>query len=60
MKVLFLNKSKHSGISGNSLNTLGDFQKNRKQRVVLNGQASNWDNIHAGVPQSSILASLLL
>ena len=36
-----------------------DFLKERKQRVVLNGQASTWNNINAGVPQGSILGTLL-
>ena len=31
----------------------------RRQRVVLNGQASTWTNITAGVPQGSILGPLL-
>ena len=31
----------------------------RKQRVVLNGQHSFWTNIEAGVPQGSILGTLL-
>ena len=26
------------------------FLRNRKQRVVFNGQTSNWENIYAGVP----------
>ena len=33
--------------------------KERKQRVVINGQVSTWKNINAGVPQVSILGSLL-
>ena len=36
-------------MSGNLLNILEDFLRNRKQRVVLNGQTSNWENTHAGV-----------
>ena len=36
-----------------------DFLKERKQRVVLNGQHSNWSNISAGVLQGSILGPLL-
>ena len=52
-------KLKQNGISGNLLNIFEDFLRNRKQRVVLNGQASNWKNIHAGIPQGSMLGPLL-
>ena len=31
----------------------------RKQRTVLDGQASTWGNVSAGVPQVSILGNLL-
>ena len=44
---------------GNLLKTLADFLKDRKQRVVLNGQNSTWVNVEAGVPQGSILGPLL-
>ena len=44
---------------GNLLETLTDFLKDQKQRVVLNGQNSSWTNIEAGVPQGSILGPLL-
>ena len=46
-------------ISGNLLKLLRDSLSCRKQRVVLNGQHSSWDKIAAGVPQGSILGSLL-
>ena len=52
-------KLKQNGISGNVLNIFEDFLRNRKQRVVLNGQTSIWENIYAGVPQGSILGPLL-
>ena len=55
-----LYKLKQNGISGNLLETLTDFLKDRKQRVVLNGQNSSWANTEAGVPQGSILGLLLL
>ena len=35
-------KLTQNGISGNLLNLLEDFLKERKQRVVLNGQVSTW------------------
>ena len=35
-------KLQQNGISGELLNILIDFLNNRKQRVVLNGQRSNW------------------
>ena len=38
---------------------LEDFLKNRQQRVVLNGQFSSWTKVNAGVPQCSILGTLL-
>ena len=52
-------KLQENGISGNLINVLKHFLTNRKQRVVLNGQSSSWTNVKAGVPQGSILGSLL-
>ena len=52
-------KLTQNGILRNLLNLLEDFLKERKQRVVLNGQVSAWKNINAGVPQGSILGPLL-
>ena len=46
-------------ISGNLLNRLRDVLSETRQRVVLNGQASTWTNVTPGVPQGSILGSLL-
>ena len=43
-------KLKQNGVVGNLLNTLTDFLKDRKQRVVLNGQNSILVNVEAGVP----------
>ena len=41
------------------MNIITDFLSFRKQRVVLNGQASPWIIIKAGVPQGSILGPRL-
>ena len=35
-------KLRQNGISGDIINILRDFLRNRKQRVVLNGQCSSW------------------
>ena len=47
------------GIEGQALNIVKDFLKNREQRVVIDGQSSDWAPITAGVPQGSILGPLL-
>ena len=41
------------------LETLTEFLKDQKQRVVLNGQNSSWANVEARFPQGSILGLLL-
>ena len=52
-------KLKQNGVAGDLLDTLTNFLKERKQRVILNGQYSVWTNGEAGVPQGSILGLLL-
>ena len=47
------------GISGEIYNLLENYLSVRFQRVVLNGQTSLWRPILAGVPQRSILSTLL-
>ena len=53
-------KLKQNGISGNLLNLSPNFLRNRKQRVLLNGQTSSWVDVDAGVPQGFILSPLLI
>ena len=52
-------KVKQNRIAGTLLNTLADFVKDKKQKVVLNCQNSQWVIVEAGVPQGSILRPLL-
>ena len=52
-------KLRCNGVEGKALNILQSFLKDRYQRVVLNGQSSDWERIKAGVPQGSILGPLL-
>ena len=52
-------KLKKNGISDDLLNILSDFLRNRKQRVMLNGQTSSWTSPNAGVPEGFILGPLL-
>ena len=52
-------KLEHIRILGNLLSLLKSFLNNSFQRVVLNGQCSNWSSVLAGVPQGSILGPLL-
>ena len=55
----FILKLKQNGISGNLLNLLCDFLRNRKQRILLNDQISDGSDVRATVLQGSILGPLL-
>ena len=46
-------KLRQNDISSDLLNISSDFLRNKRQRVVLNGQTSTWAIITAGVPQGS-------
>ena len=52
-------KSKTYGIEGDLLLLLKNYLQNRKQRVVLDGQTSEWRKINSPIPQTSVLVSFL-
>jgi len=54
-----LNKIKAYRITGDVLRWIGEWLKDREQRVVLNGIMSAWIYVVNGVPQESILGPLL-
>ena len=52
-------KLQKCGIKGRLLDWFIDYLSDRLQRVVINGQYSDWGQIKAGVPQGSVLGPLL-
>ena len=52
-------KLKQNGISDNLLNLFKSYLEHRRQKVVLNGFASEPAQIESGVPQGSVLGPLL-
>ena len=53
-----LHKLESNGISGDLLKLISSFISQQKQRVILNGQSSEWREVSAGVPQGSVLGLL--
>ena len=57
---IILGKLKHQyNINGSLLTFFKNYLKDRQQRVVLDGEFSEWTSVRSGVPQGSILGPSL-
>ena len=56
---LLIAKLSAYGLSNNACVFISSYLKNRKQRVKIGGEKSDWSTINRGVPQGSVLGPLL-
>ena len=54
-----INKLDSYNIRKEIINWIEAFLTDRKQKVAVNGKESNWYNATSGIPQGSVLGSLL-
>ena len=54
-----IHKIKSYGIDEQTVNWIENFLNNRKQKVIVNGAQSEWNNVTSGIPQASVLGPIL-
>ena len=54
-----LSKVNALGIKGDILQWINSFLSNRRQRVVVEGKSSSWENVKSGIPQGTVLVPIL-
>ena len=52
-------KRKVHGICNDVINCIEEWLTHRRQRVIVNGEISNWKSVLSGVPQGSVLGLML-
>ena len=52
-------KLKAHGIGNDVINLIEEWLTHRRQRVIVDGEISNWKSVLSGVPQGSVLGPIL-